>query len=234
MGSGLIVMKAVKDNMSEKLFVFDLDETLVACDSCVEWHKFLVERGIITDPGFLAEDQRLMNLYAEGVLDMAEYIRHSMAPLAEITCAEIDLLVEECARSRILPNAYPEAKKLLAGLRQNKRDVIIISATHSFIVCQVAKLLGVNTAMGIDLAVKNGAYSDEVTGIPTFRAGKVKRLNVWLQEHGGKYGAIEFYTDSINDLPLCEHADFVNIINPCKKLEVIARARFWNIYNWVL
>ena len=227
-------MDVVKSYMSKKLFVFDLDETLIACDSCVEWHRFLVERGIISDPNFLKEDQRLMALYAEGVLDMQEYISHSMKPLVKLTCEDIDWLAEECARTRILPKAYPEAKTLLAELKQQNRDAIIISATQSFIVSQVAKLLGVDTAMGIDLAVKNGTYSDEMTGIPTFRAGKVERLKSWLQEHDEQYEVIEFYTDSINDLPLCEYADFVNAINPCKNLEVVARARSWNIHRWAL
>lgn len=220
--------------MSKKLVVFDLDETLITCDSCVEWHRFLVERGIITDQDFLEEDQRLMALYADGVLDMAEYISHSMAPLAEMTCEDIKLLAEECARTRILPKAYPEAKKLLAELKQQSIDTIIISATQNFIVSQVAKFLGVDTAMGIELAVKDGMYTGEMTGIPTFRAGKVKCLQSWLQKHSGHYEAIEFYTDSINDLPLCEYADSVNTINPCKKLKVVARAKGWSIHNWAL
>ena len=222
----------MKNDMSDKLFVFDLDETLVACDSCVEWHHFLVERGVISDPGFLEEDKRLMALYAEGVLDMQEYINHSVAPLAGMTCEDVDLLAEECARTRVLPHAYPEAIKLLEELRQQHKDVVIISATQSFIVLQVAKLLGVDTAMGVDLAVRKGGYSPEMKGIPTFREGKVKRLESWLQENNRQYDAIEFYTDSINDLPLCEYADHVNTINPCKKLEVIARARSWNIHSW--
>ena len=220
--------------MSKKLFVFDLDETLIACDSCVEWHRFLVERSIISDPDFLKEDQRMMTLYAEGGLDMQDYISHSIEPLMSFTCEEVDRLAEECARTRILPKAYPEAKKLLAELKQQNKDAIIISATQSFIVSQVAKQLGVDIAMGIDLAIKNGSYSDEMTGIPTYRAGKVKRLKSWLQEFDKQYEAVEFYTDSINDLPLCEHADYVNAVNPCKKLSVVAREREWNTHNWVL
>ena len=220
--------------MSKKLFVFDLDETLIACDSCVEWHRFLVERGIISDPDFLEEDQRMMALYADGGLDMQDYISHSMTPLMSLTCEEVDQLAEECARTRILPKAYPEAKKLLAELKQQNKDAIIISATQSFIVSQVAKQLGVDIAMGIDLAIKNGSYSDEMIGIPTYRAGKVKRLKFWMQDLDEQYEVIEFYTDSINDLPLCEYADFVNTVNPCKKLESVARAKSWNIYNWIL
>ena len=233
-GQTSVIVDVMKNKMSEKLVVFDLDETLIACDSCVEWHRFLVDRGIIDDSDFLHEDERLMALYAEGTLDMQEYIDHSMVPLSGLSSEDIDRLSEECARTRILPKAYPAAKTLLNELNQRDIKTVIISATQSFIVRQVAKLLGVNTAMGIDLVVKNGIYSSEMEGIPTFRAGKVKRLQDWLQKQDDQYDVVEFYTDSINDLPLCEYADYVNTVNPCKKLEAVAKARSWNIRNWAL
>ena len=67
--------------MSQPLYIFDLDETLIAADSAMLWHQFLVEKGIITDSNFLAEDKRLMSLYSAGKLDMPEYLNFAMAPL---------------------------------------------------------------------------------------------------------------------------------------------------------
>lgn len=51
--------------MSKPLYVFDMDETLVNGDAAMLWNAFLVEKGIVSDPSFIDEDQRLMGLYSK-------------------------------------------------------------------------------------------------------------------------------------------------------------------------
>ena len=51
----------------------------------------------------------------------------------------------------------------------------------------------------------NGEYTGGVTGVPTYKEGKVTRINQWLAERGKKLEDFEvsyFYSDSHNDLPL--------------------------------
>lgn len=52
--------------MSSPLYVFDLDETLIQGDCAMIWNAFLVDKGIATSADFIAEDRRLMALYAQG------------------------------------------------------------------------------------------------------------------------------------------------------------------------
>ena len=82
--------------MSQPLYIFDLDETLINADSSMLWHRFLVEKRIVTDDNFLAEDKRLMSLYSAGKLNMPEYLNFTMAPLAQLTKEQVDSLVDEC------------------------------------------------------------------------------------------------------------------------------------------
>ncbi len=56
--------------MTQPLYVFDMDETLINGDCAMIWNEFLVEKGIVTDPDFLDEDKRLMALYSRGLMDM--------------------------------------------------------------------------------------------------------------------------------------------------------------------
>lgn len=60
--------------MSKPLYVFDLDDTLIDGDCAMIWNAFLAEKGITTERNFVEEDRRRMALYAQGKMDMAEYI----------------------------------------------------------------------------------------------------------------------------------------------------------------
>lgn len=218
------------------LTVFDLDETLVHGDTSVIWREYLQSEGIVTDPDFAARDKTYQRQYAEGVLNLAEYIAFSLAPIADMPTAEIETKLRDCVHTRVAPHIFTEAKQLIKQLTVNGggEDVLIISATAAFIVKAVAKELGIAHAIGVDLAIENDRITHHIVGEPSFREGKVTRLKQWLAEQNKAtyYNRITFYTDSINDLPLCEFADEVFTVNPCKQLRPIAEARGWGILNW--
>ncbi|MGC9492944.1 HAD family hydrolase [Vibrio genomosp. F10] len=220
--------------MSKSLYVFDMDETLFSADCSMLWNAFLVEQGIVSSDDFIKEDQRLMALYSAGELDMEDYLAFAMSPLLDMDKSEVNELVEKCVTEQVMPRFYPQAKALIEQLNNKGTKTIVISATVNFIVKAVAKRICVNTAMGIDLVVKGQCYTREIEGIPTYRQGKVERLNQWLLEQETSYDDIHFYTDSINDLPLCERADRVYLVNPCPQLLAHAGRPNWQTLNWTL
>ncbi|MGF1749913.1 MULTISPECIES: HAD family hydrolase [Vibrio] len=220
--------------MLQDLYVFDMDETLFDADCAVLWNEFLIEKGIATTPGFLEEDTRLMALYAQGDLKMEDYLTFSMSPLKGVPKQDIACWVEQCIDEKIMPRFYPQASDLLANLRRDEVDTVMISASVSFLVQAIAKRIGIDVAMGIDLVEENNTYTPEINGIPTYREGKVSRLKQWLKDESRTYEAIHFYTDSINDLPLCEYADFAYLVNPCRRLTKENETCNWPVLNWQL
>ena len=96
--------------------------------------------------------------------------------------------------------------------------MLMISASVTFLVAAVGKQIGITHALGIDLQVENNCYTSCIQGIPSYREGKVTRLEQWLASKADQYTDIHFYTDSINDLPLCEFADHAYLVNPCPQL----------------
>ncbi|SQD79936.1 HAD-IB family hydrolase [Moritella yayanosii] len=220
------------NDMSQPLYIFDLDETLISADSAILWHQFLVKKGIITDPKFLTEDQRLMTHYSAGKLNMPEYLNFAMAPLAHLTKEQVDSLVDECVEKYIMPTVFPQALQLLAQLKQDNITTVLISATVSFIVKKVAKQLGIDHAMGIDMLVENGCYSATILGVASYREGKVTRLESWLAEQTEIFTDTYFYTDSINDLPLCKFSQYPHVVNPCPQLACHAQQQSWPQLAW--
>ncbi|NOI74699.1 HAD family hydrolase [Vibrio coralliilyticus] len=220
--------------MTKPLYVFDLDETLIKADSAMIWNEFLVEKGIVDDASFLTEDQRLMALYSQGKLDMDDYLKFAMAPIAHLSLGEVEKLVNECVDKWIAPKQFQQSIPLLEQLNKQGVDTLIISATVSFIVEAVARHLGVEQSMGIELVTEDDRYTAKVSGVPSYREGKVTRLEQWLSARDETYSEIHFYTDSINDLPLCERADYAYLVNPCPRLKAIADRPNWTILHWDL
>ncbi|OAN18190.1 HAD family hydrolase [Photobacterium jeanii] len=218
--------------MSKPLYVFDMDETLIDADCAMIWNAFLVEKGLVQDPDFIAEDQRLMGLYAEGKLNMEDYLAFSMAPLATMPKQEVAALVNECVETRILSKQFKQAKSLITQLQQDGIEMVIISASVTFLVEAVGKRLGIPSALGIDLIEHNGYFTHRIHGVPSYREGKVTRLQQWLAAQETYFSKIHFFTDSINDLALCEHADFAYLVNPCPRLLAQANRPNWTVLNW--
>lgn len=218
--------------MPKPLYVFDMDETLINADCAMIWNQFMVEKGIATQPDFIEQDQRLMKLYAEGKMDMEDYLKFSIAPLANMPIKHVNTLVEECVESRILTKQFAQSKALIDQLSRDGIDMVIISASVTFLVEAVGRRLGIHSALGIDLVERNDYYTTEIAGVPSYREGKVTRLKQWLDAQPKAYSEIHFYTDSINDLPLCEYADHAYLVNPCPQLAQQATHHNWPVLKW--
>ena len=69
-----------------------------------------------------------------------------------------------------------------------------------------------------------------MAGIPSFQAGKIRRVQDWLTGLGRQWQDFErvsFYSDSVNDLPLLEIVSHPVATNPTPALEAIALERGW-------
>ena len=219
--------------MTQTLYVFDMDDTLIEGDCSMIWNEYLVEQGIVTEPGFLQRDRELMALYSEGKMSMEAYLSATLQPLQSVSLEQLSLWVEACVTEQILPRVYPEAQALIETLKQQKSRMLVISASASFLIEPVARALGIPEALGINLKEDAGRITSQIEGIASYREGKVKRLEQWLAQQGIDRQQLEihFYTDSINDLPLCLYADYAHLINPCPLLIQAADHR-WQHYHW--
>lgn len=209
------------------LSVFDLDKTLINGDSYDLWHEFLLEKGILGDE-YIAKNDEMIALYNRGELDMDMYIKFSEISLRAVSLDDIAKLMPEYLDSKISPIIRDKAK---IWLNESKNSQIIISATPEYIVNPVSEFLGVKNFIGIRLKVKDNHYIGEYHAPLSYQDGKVDNLKIWLENSQISPKEIKFYTDSINDLPLCEYADTVVCVTPDDKLRNIAIKRGWEIVD---
>ncbi|MFM2483051.1 HAD family hydrolase [Celerinatantimonas sp. YJH-8] len=220
---------------TNSLTIFDLDDTLLNGDTMALWHRYIVKQQLVDHSDqFLAQDREYEAAYRNGTLDMQAYLNFSLEPLQSYAAEQVDQMVQEFIQQTITPLLYPQAFKLMAELRQKHHQLLVISATVDFIVRPVAKLFDIQDVLAINVARQHGRYTPQIIGTPSFREGKIIRLQQWLTQQSEQPEDLHFYSDSINDLPLLEQVDHPYVVNPCQPLADIANKRGWPVLEWQL
>ena len=214
------------------LYIFDMDETLVDGDTSSLWIEYLISKGLCGQE-VKTQEQALMVDYALGDLDLQAYMDLVVSPISHIPSSQVDSLVDDFVSQCVMPKVFPQAKDLIDALLAAGVEIIVISASATFIVQSVVKRLGITHAIGVNTLVKDGFYTSKIVGVPSYREGKIACLKHWIQSHHADFDETHFYTDSINDLPLCEFADFAYLINPRGQLAAVAATHpEWTTFNW--
>lgn len=214
-----------------RLAIFDLDNTLLAGDSDFLWGQFLIEQGRVDRQWYEAENRKHYEAYAAGTLDIEEYCRFAMGPLAAHDLPTLHAWREQFVREKIEPIVAPLTPGLLERHRAEGDHLLITTATNRFIVEPIAALLGVDTLIATEPEMNEGRYTGQLTGIPNFQDGKVRRLRAWLAEQGQKADYTSCYSDSRNDVPLLEMADRAVAVDPDPVLRAIAQERGWAVIS---
>lgn len=215
--------------MKRKLALFDLDNTLLETDSDYQWAQFLIEEGVLDGPAYEAMNDRFYREYMEGTLDIHEFLEFQLKPLANVPREQLDAWHERFMHHKIRPNIFPGAKALI----ESHADALtaIVTATNRFITEPIAAELGVPNLLATDIEEIDGMFTGKPLGTPTFREGKIQRVNEWLADMGHKLEDFEswFYSDSLNDLPLLERVDHPVAVNPDERLRAEADRRGWDV-----
>ena len=213
------------------LAFFDLDNTLVAGDTAQAFSEYLDASQLPTPVDFLAVNHVYMNEYDAGTLNLEDYMRYTLSPLLTLNTTQVNAIITDFINDILVTMVLPKAHALLKKHKDNGDELIIISATGSHLVSPIAKYLGVEHALGVDVDIIDGHLTGEIVGTPTFREGKVIRAEQWAKEHGYTMDETYFYSDSLNDLPLLEKSKYPVAVDPDPTLENIAKENNWPIIS---
>jgi len=213
------------------LAIFDLDNTLIGGDSDNLWGQYLCDHKLVDTAGFEQANNQFFEDYHSGSLDIHAYLRFALAPLKGQPAEVLRAWHEEFMRSVIMPIMLPKAKALIAKHRQKGHTLLIITATNEFITRPIADALGIETLLGCEAEIVDGLYTGEPSGIPTYREGKVTRLQSWLAETGESMEGAWFYSDSHHDLALLKLVDHPVAVDPDDRLRSSALERGWPIMS---
>lgn len=217
------------------LCLFDLDDTLIPLDSDHEWGEFVIRLGWVDEAEFRCRNNQFFEDYKAGRLDVHAYIEFATAPLRARTPAQCAAAHERFMAEVIGPKLHPNAKALVQGHLVRGDMVALVTATNEFITAPIARAFGIADLLAVRLERGDGGtITGRIEGVPSYREGKVTRVEEWLAGRGARWSDFEtttVYSDSTNDLPLLERATHPVATNPSPALEALARERGWRILN---
>ncbi len=211
--------------------LFDLDNTLIGGDSDYLWGCFLAERGIVDGDFYEQENQRFYDQYKVGELDIHEFLRFQLKPLAEHDLDTLNQWREEYIEEKIRPILLSKAQALIESHKARGDTLVIITATNSFITGPIAGLYGVEHLLATEPEFIEGRYTGNVIDVPCFQHGKVEKLAGWLEENGENLDTSWFYSDSHNDLPLLSKVAYPIAVDPDDILRQHAADHGWPVMS---
>ena len=216
------------------LALFDLDNTLLSGDSDFEWSQFLVEEGVLDREVFEAKNLAFYEQYKQGTLNIAEFLDFQLKPLARHSRKMLDQWHEAFMQRKVRPMMGNKARELVSKHQVAGDVCVIVTATNSFVTGPIAREFGVENLIATDPEQKNGEFTGGVAGEPSFREGKVLRMENWLAERGwnwGSFGETWFYSDSLNDLPLLSKVKHPVAVDPDATLRAHAEKQGWAVIS---
>lgn len=217
-----------------RLALFDLDHTLLPIDSDYEWGEFTQAIGWTDPVEFKRRNDEFYAHYVAGTLDVHDYVRFATEAVRVRGPQAAAQAHERFMREVIRPAIRPRAVQLVRKHQQAGDDVVIVTATNEFVTGPIARELGVEQLIAVQLERdSSGWITGEIDGIPSMREGKVLRVGHWLESRGLDWIDVEttFYSDSMNDLPLLERVEHPVATNPDPRLRTIAIERGWPILD---
>ena len=216
----------------KQVALFDLDYTLIPMDSDYQWGEFTLALGWCDGEDFKRRNAQYYEDYKAGTLDIHDYVRFATRAM-RAQGAEKSAQAHARYMQTIIDTAIlPKALALVLAHQAAGDEVVIVTATNEFVTRPIATAFGVKELIAIELVRDvRGEFTGEIAGTPSFREGKVARVQAWLTARQLDWHTVQtvFYSDSINDLPLLEKVTHPVATNPDAALRAIATERQWRI-----
>ena len=215
------------------LAIFDLDNTLLHGDSDHAWGEFLIAEGLVDAEAHGSANDAFFDDYRQGVLDIHAYQRFAMSYLANKSVAAMQSLQAHFFASKAKALMLPKAQALVDTHREQGDTLLVITATNRFVTERIVAAFGIENLIACEPEIIDDRYTGNLSGTPSFQAGKIARLNEWLayQEAAVSLEGASFYSDSFNDLPLLSVVDHPVAVDPDDKLKRHALEQGWRILS---
>jgi len=218
---------------SRRLALFDLDHTLLPLDSDYQWADYLARTGRAGDPALARQrNDELMARYNRGELTAQESCEFLLGLLAPHTPFDLAAWHEDFMAAVIRPAIAAPALELVDSHLRAGDLCAVVTATNSFVTAPIARAFGIPHLIATEPEFVAGRYTGRIQGTPSFKEGKVVRVDQWLAGLGltlADFSTTFFYSDSVNDVPLLEAVNHPVAVNPSPALRDLARARGWPV-----
>jgi HAD superfamily hydrolase (TIGR01490 family) len=219
--------------MTRPAAFFDMDKTLLRCNTGERWVRFLRRRGEIDLYAMLRAFGWLLE-YKLAIIDMPQVTARVVAGMAGTSEADMVAKARSWVESEILDEIAPSARQAIDRHRAQGHEITILSTSTPYVTEPLARALGLDPAKVLctRLQVEGGRFTGRVVEPICYGRGKVHWAEEFAAHHGVDLDESWFYTDSYSDLPMLERVGRRVIVNPDPRLLRHARRAGWPIERW--
>jgi HAD superfamily hydrolase (TIGR01490 family) len=215
--------------MNQAAAFFDLDKTLMAGSSGMQFARVAARHGLVKRRQLARWGVEHLRYRLRGVSDerTAEVLRGVRELLAGIAARDLERLNPE-VMAAILPRVYPQMLDEVHAHQDAGRRTFIVSAAGSGVVEPLAAVLGMDGGVGTEYEVgEDGAFTGRFAGPFVYGPGKVEAIEAYAGEHEIDLDASYAYSDSLSDLPMLRAVGNPVVVNPDPALAAVAKEEGW-------
>ncbi len=215
---------------------FDLDKTVIAKASMVAFSRPLHRAGMLPRRMMLkAAWGQLVYAQIGATPEKLEKLREAVLALTKgWDQSEISKIVRETLGDVIEPIVFDEALERIRQHQSWGHKVFIVSASPEEVVAPIARLLGVDEAIGTRAELdEHGRYSGRTERYVYGPEKEVAIIEVAARD-GLDLEHSWAYSDSATDVPMLAAVGHPVAVNPDKELAKVAKERGWQVERWRL
>lgn len=149
--------------------------------------------------------------------------------------AQLQAIAAGFARATLARNLLEPARAQIIAERGEGRRIVLATASYSFYVIEIAKLLGIDDVIATRATAAAGKVSPVIDGENCYGEAKLRMVKTWFESAGiaRDDAHVRFYSDHVSDAPCLAWADEAFAVNAHAPLRLLAGERGWETRNWL-
>lgn len=218
--------KLLNCKRKDKLFIFDLDHTLIRGNCSFYFGVYLFQQNVLSFGRML----RLSSLYMLFKMGFVSMKKLHEATFNQFFCglsaSTVDFHASQFLSKKLNELIYRPAFSMLQDAKEKGYYTAILSSSPDFLVEKIASILGVDTW---DSTIYQKNKLNHFSHIAKLMEGKQKAqiLLQLIQDLHISKEDVTAYTDSYLDLPFLQAAGHPIGVNPDRRLKALCRRSQW-------
>jgi HAD superfamily hydrolase (TIGR01490 family) len=210
---------------------FDMDKTLLRCNSGRLWISYLRRRGEMTRVQMLRALAWLVQ-YKFAVLNFESVTRRVVAGMDGDDERELAEKCRHWVQDEVLREVQAAARERIERHRRDGHLCVILSSSQPYVTEPLAEALGLDGVLCTRLEVEGGKFTGRIRPPVCYGPGKVHWAEQFAAEKQIDLASSWFYSDSYSDLPMLQRVGQRVVINPDVRLRHYARRAGWTVEEW--
>ena len=220
--------------MSRAAAFFDLDKTLMAGSSGMQFARVATQHGIVGRRQLASWAVEHLRYRLRGTTDerTTEVLKVARELISGVPARALERMNPE-VMAAILPRVYPQMLDEVYAHQDAGRATFIVSAAGNGVVEPLAEVLGMDGGIGTSYEIDaEGAFTGRLDGPFVYGPGKVEAMEVFAAAHGIDLAESYAYSDSLSDLPMLRAVGHPVAVNPDPALAELAREEGWQTMHF--